>query len=303
LLGATQVRIRIADITFALVGLTREWTWTDQDRFEAFTSEGASDILLNVHAGDGCSQLSSADMVYSVEGLRNVYLCEDRWAFEFHPYKRLLYPQRPPHQVLIFDRRFTEGDLYVSADSTSERHPFSFGLFLPELLSDMLPFYSGMMLHASGISHEGRGIVFAGPSGAGKSTIAGLWQRRDGIGVLNDDRMIVRKKGEQWWAYPAAGMGELGPDSTQAAVLEAVFLVSHSQQNLAERMGMAQAASSLLPHISLPPYDAVAVSLGLDLLDDLLQKVPVYQLGFLPDDSAIDCIKGTIPWGEDGSRP
>jgi hypothetical protein len=197
LLGATEVRIRIADITFALVGLTREWTWTDQDRFEAFASEGASDILLNVHAGDGCSQISSADMVYSVEGLRNVYLGEDRWAFEFHPYNRRVHPQRPPHQLLIFDRRFTEGDLYVSADSTSERHPFSFGLFLPELLSDMLPFYSGMMLHASGISDGGRGIVFAGPSGAGKSTMAGLWQRRDGIEVVNDDRMIVRKKGGQ----------------------------------------------------------------------------------------------------------
>lgn len=292
-----QSKIRIADIVFAIEGLTSPWTWRGEEAFEAFRSQDSADLVLRLHHGRRPAQALCGEMVRSVAGVRNIYLSQDTWAFEFYPRDRMLMPHRPPHQLLTFDRRFTAGDLYVWADGISKRPALEFGLFLFELFADMLPFYNGMMLHASGISDGGQGIIFAGPSGAGKSTLAELWQECDGVKLLHDDRIILRKKGEQWWAHPVAGIGEFRAACAEGVLLEAIFLVSHSQQNLAERMGVAKAAGALLPHISLPLYDAVAVRLGLDLLDDLLQKVPVYQLGFLPDDSAIDCIKDTIPWG------
>lgn len=292
--GATGTKIRIADISFSVLGLSRDWVWVDRELFEAFVSDSPSDVVLRVHAGAPEEHVPRGHPVRSVEGLRNVYLDENTWAFQFRPDDRTLYPRRPPHQVLLFNRDFAAGDLYVSADVMSKRRPFEFGLFLLELLTAMLPFHRGMMLHASGISDGGQAIVFAGPSGAGKSTLARLWQGCEGVRLLNDDRTILRRSGGQWRAYPVAGMGEMRPLSSEGSNLGAIFLVSQANDNNAERKGISQAASSILPHISLAYYDSVAVNLGLQLLDDLLQEVPVYELGFLPDQTAVSFVRDVV---------
>ena len=52
----------------------------------------------------------------------------------------------------------------------------------------------GVILHGCGISSDGRGVVFAGESGAGKSTLSRLWARKEGIEILSDDRVIVRRQ-------------------------------------------------------------------------------------------------------------
>lgn len=297
--GDTQVKIRIADITLAVVGLTRDWVWVDREPFEPYLSAGPEGVVLRLHAGRVSEGIPPGDLVRSAEGLRNVYLGEDTWAVEFHPYQRALYPQRPPYQVLVFDRRFTSGDLYVSGDSVSERPALNLGLFLLDLLTDMLPFHNGMMLHAAGICEGGRAVIFAGPSGAGKSTLAGLWRGNAGVRVLNDDRVILRRKEGRWWAYPVPAFGDLRSESPDGVMLEAAFVIRHAVENGASRRGAAEAAASLLPHLALPAYDAVAVGLDLKLLEDLAEGVPVYELGFLPDQAAVDFIRDLVSGGRD----
>jgi hypothetical protein len=286
--------LRIAGITTAIAGLTSEWSWPDRHSFETFYADEPPDIVLRVHGAHPGAGVEVGDLVYSLEGFRNVYLDRDTWAFEFRPRERGLNSQSPLDQLLVFDRGFTVGDLYVYPSKRSERPTLKFSLFLFELLGDMLPFRDGMMVHASGVSHAGQGIVFVGPSGAGKSTLAGLWQACHGVNVLHDDRVILRKKVDRWWAYPVAGIGEFRAASPEGVPLEAVFLLSHAEENFAKRRAISQAASALLSHISLAPYDAEAVSLGLQLLDDLLHEVPVYELGFLPDETAVDFVREVI---------
>lgn len=295
--AASEVRIKIAEISCAVVGLTEDWIWADRERFEDFTGEGPPDLVLRVHAGRPDEHIQVGDLAYSVEGLRNVYLNSDTWAFEFHPYKGAEFPQRPPHQLLVFDRRMTAGDLYISSDTRAKKPTFSFAVFLLELFAIMLPLHGGIMVHASGISEGGRGIVFAGPSGAGKSTMAELWEGCAGTRVLNDDRIILRKQGRQWRAFPAPGIGEPGQGYWEGAPLEAVFLLSQADENIAERTRPSRGAGSLLAHVALPPYDATAMSAGLELLDDLVNEVPIYELGFLPDRTAVDFVKDLIRQG------
>jgi len=292
--GAKAIKTRIAGITFALEGLTKDWVWTDRDRFEALASDHAPDVVIRVHVASADERILVGNLVRTVDGLRNVYVDEESWAFEFVPYRREMYPQRPPHQTLVLDRRFTFGDLWVSVDTALEQPSFSFSLLLSELLTGMLPFHNGMMLHASGVDDGGRGIIFAGPSGAGKSTMAGLWQGYAEARVLNDDRIALRKKDDRWWAYPVPGVGEPRTGSQEGVRVEAAFLISHGDQNVAERMGLSQRASSLLTHISLPAYDAAATGIALQLLDELLKEVPVCELGFLPDDTAVSFVRDVV---------
>ena len=292
--GASQVGVRVAGITIAAGCPSGDWTWTDRDRFGSFLSDDGPDVSITAHVGRLPEGVPVGDLVRSLGGVRNVYLDEKSWTFEFCPDDREVYPQRPPHQVLVFDRRFVAGDLCLSIDTDSEQPTLSLSLFLSELLTAMLPFHDGLMIHASGISDDGQGIVFAGPSGAGKSTIAGLWTDLAGVTVLNDDRIILRRSDGRWWAYPVPGVGEPRRGAPERVALEAVFLLSHAQDNAAKRMNRAEGASSLLPHISLPSYDAEAVDLVLQLLDELVNEIPTYQLGFLPDRAAVGLVRDVV---------
>jgi hypothetical protein len=278
--------------------LTSDWTWRGRQHFDAVHDEAPPETLIRVHVGLPGKTLAAKDLVHSVEGLRNVYLDETTWALEFCPYRREVYPERPPYQVLIFDRRFTVGDLYVSVDPASERPDFYPGLFLLDLLPVLLPFHDGLMLHAAGLSDGDRGLVFAGSSGAGKSTLAALWGEQSGVRVLNDDRTILRKKDGRWWVYSVPGMGDLRAGSPRGARLEAAFDISHSRKDQARRSTEGEAATSLLRHISLPQYDSQTVSVSLALLEELVASVPVYQLGFVPDQSAVAFIREVLRRGQ-----
>jgi hypothetical protein len=247
-----------------------------------------------LHVAGADERIPVGNLVRTLDGLRNVYVDEKSWALEFVPYKREMYPQRPPHQMLVFDRRFTSGDLWVSVDTASEQPSFRFSLLLSELLTGMLSFHGGMMLHAAGIDDDGRGMVFAGASGAGKSTMAALWQGYAGARVLNDDRIILRREDSVWWAYPVPGVGEPRSSSQERVAVEATFLISHGKQNVAERIGLSQGASALLAHTSLPAYDAAGIGMALELLDELLKEVPVCELGFVPDDSVVSFVRDVV---------
>jgi hypothetical protein len=296
--GLAEVDIRIADITFSLIGLANTWAWPDGECFETSPSGESPDVVLRVHAGLPCRRMTDGDLVQSVEGLRNIYVGEDEWAFEFCPHDRDAYPRRPPRQILVFDRRFTSGDLYLSIDTYSEQPTLVLRLFISELLTAMLPFHRGMMIHACGLSDSGRGLVFAGSSGAGKSTMAGLWQRHAGANVLNDDRLILRKNGGRWWAYSVPGVGRPQRAPSQGVAVAAMFLLSHGHENAAERKGMSNAASSLLPHVTLPTYDTLAIGRVLELLEELLKEVPLFELGFVPDETAVDYVRGIVRPGD-----
>jgi hypothetical protein len=75
------------------------------------------------------------------------------------------------------------------------------------LLNAVLPIYAGLRgevcLHASAVAREGWATVFAGPSGSGKSTRALEAIRRGGM-LLGDDAVVVRRRGDDWFVYPAA---------------------------------------------------------------------------------------------------
>ena len=90
------------------------------------------------------------------------------------------------------------------------------------------------------------------------------------------------------------GVGEPRWGSPDAVALEVVFLLSQADENAAKPMNQGQAASSLIPHISLPSYDAVAVDSVLQLLDELVNEVPIYELGFLPDQTAVRVVRDVV---------
>lgn len=78
------------------------------------------------------------------------------------------------------------------------------------IIISILHRYDGVLIHSSGVILNGEGVIFAGISGAGKTTISKLWRERDGVAILSDDRIIIRKERSGYFAYgtPWPGEGE-----------------------------------------------------------------------------------------------
>ena len=135
------------------------------------------------------------------------------------------------------------------------------------------------------------GYLFAGIGGAGKTTTARLWNENPGVRVVNDDHSILRKIGDQFRVYGTPWHGQGGFALAEDAPLKKIFILKQAPANQAVRLSPAKAAAALLVRTFAPLWDAPAMDFTLQFLDDLCQSIPCYELGFVPDQSAVEYVR------------
>lgn len=158
-------------------------------------------------------------------------------------------------------------------------------------MSNLLGTGYGIMLHSCGVVDQDKGYVFAGISGNGKSTTARLWEGLAGVQILNDDHTIIRKINGQFQVFGTPWHGLGGMAAAADAPLERVYILRHAVENKATRITPARAAAALLVRTFAPLWNAEMMAFTLAFLEDLCTTVPVYELGFVPDRSAVDYVR------------
>ncbi len=144
-----------------------------------------------------------------------------------------------------------------------------------------------VMMHASGVFDGEKGRLFSGFSGAGKSTISGIWKQQGNI-LINDDRLIIRKEKGEYFMYNTP---MYYPDDNKKSPLHAVFLIRHAPENVINRMAGAAAVSSVMAFSIQNNYDTRFVQHHLDFFANMCSQIPVFQLGFVPDEKVVNFIK------------
>lgn len=143
-----------------------------------------------------------------------------------------------------------------------------------------------VMMHASCAFDGVKGRMFSGFSGVGKSTMSRLWAEA-GSTIINDDRLIIRKKGEEFLVHNTPMYYQ---DVPKVAPLHAVFLISHSPVNrISEIMG-AMAVSRVMAYSIQNNFDRKFIAKRLDFFSQLCAKIKVFDLGFVPDPEIINFI-------------
>ncbi len=160
---------------------------------------------------------------------------------------------------------------------------------LPIIMVYSLAAKGGLMIHACGVDQRGNGYLFAGKSDQGKSTMAKLW--KDTGVVLNDECVVVRRNRGRFWLYGTPWSGEHGNPSLGGVPLAAIFFLSHSDKNHADRCEQAEAAALLLARSFPPLWDQQAMKSCLDFMSDLVSAVPCYRLGFVPTNEVVDFVR------------
>lgn len=188
-------------------------------------------------------------------------------------------------QVALLNSDFTKWTVYYDAktgDSFPLKYPFG-----PIMLHYLTLKIDAVMMHAS-CAYDGRtGRMFTGFSGVGKSTISKLWAQ-EGSRIINDDRLIIRRHGEEYRVYNTPMYYQ---DIPKVAPLGGIFLIRHYPENELKRVKGALAVSKVMAYSIQNNFDRRYVAQRLAFFSDLCSRVPVYELGFVPDASVVEYIR------------
>jgi hypothetical protein len=238
------------------------------------------------------------DNLPDTEKMRRIFDSEQAWTMFFDG-KNYFLKLKPPtlHEpvwIARFGSGFNKATIYYSESFCSKEsgkvsvlNPVSYPLD-QLLLMYILSRREGIIIHAAGIHINGRGFIFPGKSGAGKSTLSRLFACRNGVEVLSDDRIVVRKINNTFKAYGTPWPGEEGIAINKTASLVGMFFILHAGYNRIEEIKPQKALENILPVVSIPWYDKETMIKILDFCDDLISNIPAYELHFRPDNEIAD---------------
>jgi hypothetical protein len=276
---------RIGAIGIRLSGES-DWEYTLVGRFLDFLSSEVPQVSVNVKTGLIPVEPTGPPFFDSGQSWR-IYQNRSGWVLWVRS------PDRKPYLVGGFSPDFHTCNIFTS-ESDQVPGKFIFPLSYPVgelLMTNVLGTGYGVMLHSCGVVDAGDGIVFAGVSSAGKTTTAHLWESQAGVRVLNDDHTILRKIDGQFRVYGTPWHGQGGMALAEDAPLKQIFILKHDAFNHAERLSPVQAAAALLVRAFPALWSAPAIDFTLQFLDELCQAVPCYELGFVPDESAVEYVR------------
>ena len=151
-----------------------------------------------------------------------------------------------------------------------------------------------MILHCAYIKYHGKSILFSAPSETGKSTQAGLWERYRGSETVNGDRALLRKIDGQWTAcgWPVCGTSEIC--HLEDIPIHAVVMLRQGKENHVERLSPVQAFAQLYSQITVNQWNREFVQRAVELIEDLVAQVHVWQLTCDISENAVQCLETAL---------
>ena len=277
-----NVIIRIGDVAISIEG---QVAGEIAPAYLPFVAQGKTDISLRLH--HGLPDMVVGEKVFESPPIWTLYRENGASVIK-------LFPEMADLQRTLFlPQNLKQADLYFGDDSIRFIDPY-FGPIIELLLIHYLAQERGIILHACGIVSEGKGILFVGESGAGKSTLARLWDQENGVDILSDDRVIVRKRGREFRAYGTPWHGEAAFGSPRQAKLERIFFLSHGQENSTQEMTGLDPVARLLTCSFPPLWDPQGMECALEFFSQIADHVPFQELSFRPEKSVLALVKKIV---------
>ncbi|PYG89480.1 hypothetical protein LY28_00699 [Ruminiclostridium sufflavum DSM 19573] len=155
-----------------------------------------------------------------------------------------------------------------------------------------LLYKNGIVMHASSIAWNGKGILFTAPSGTGKSTHVRLWERYMGaaVKVVNDDTPAVRFIGEEPVLCGTPWSGSSDKFINTEVPVRAIVVLSQASDNSILRLNAFEALPLVMPRCFLPYFDEKLMRKAYDVLENIIKKIPIYHLKCRPDKEAMELV-------------
>lgn len=191
--------------------------------------------------------------------------------------------------LMVFSEDYRSATLY----SQFGRHnridfidSFMFSYFQVNLL-----FTPGIVLHAAAINWSNQAVLFSAQSETGKSTQARLWCEQENAELFNGDRPAITLRENVFYAHGTPWTGSDPVVKNISRPIKAIVMLEQSSDNLVERISPQDAINLFLPRVMMPYFDEKLTIKALDIVDQIIQKVPIYKLKCRPDVGAMEVLK------------
>lgn len=159
-------------------------------------------------------------------------------------------------------------------------------------------FRQNVFLHSSVVNWHGIGVVFTAGSGVGKSTQAGLWERYEGARILNGDRTLICRKEDGYYGYGSPFAGSSGIYCPDSVKISCIAVLSQAKENSMIRMKRGEAVAKLMGQCIQNLQDTDYTMRLLELVQQIVERIPVYHLACRPDEGAVRLVKEKIAENE-----
>ena len=161
-------------------------------------------------------------------------------------------------------------------------------------IAEKLPTYNRCVFHGAVIEYEGRGFLFTAPSGTGKTTHIRPWKKcfGDKVNIVNGDKPILNIGNDGVVAYSTPYAGKEGYQNHSSVALCGICLIKRGEENRIERVNPGQYLTDIIKQIYMPfaPEQSIKT---LELLDNILSKVPMYVLHCnISEEATITALEG-----------
>lgn len=162
-------------------------------------------------------------------------------------------------------------------------------------ISEAFPTYRRFLIHGAAITLDDKAYLFTAPSGTGKSTHIRLWKKHlgDRVDIVNGDKPFVSldlsESGHvEPRIYGTPWAGKENWQKNRSAPLGGICFLRRGKENKIRKLAPTECLQLLFNQVYLPK-DEDAAQLTLALVDQLVQKVPLYLLECDISEGAVKC--------------
>lgn len=225
-------------------------------------------------------------MVYDIAGLR-VFLKNSGRYTDRYCKAYLSVDQTSPVDVTA---TVTEEE-FLEEKKVSSQFPDDYveNICLYRSLCRQIPVFNRILLHASVLEVDGNAYGFLGRSGTGKSTHTRLWMKFvNGASIVNGDKPILQYAPDGFLVYGTPWMGKEGWGENTVAPLKGLCFLEQAPHNEICLLSKTQAVSRIFTQVFLPD-DEANVNKTLEIIDKLVDTVPMYLLKCTISEEAVRC--------------
>lgn len=150
---------------------------------------------------------------------------------------------------------------------------------------------SSMILHASFIIYNNEAILFTAPSQTGKSTQAKLWKGHEDAEIINEDRVLVCKQDDEWYACGVPMCGSSDCSKNERAKIKSIIVLDQGINNTIVHMSKLQKYKALLLGCQYHLWNKEENQLIHDLIKGMIEDLEIVTYICKPDITAVDYLK------------
>ena len=149
--------------------------------------------------------------------------------------------------------------------------------------SALIQNFNGTMLHSSAVVVNERAYLFSAPCGTGKSTHTSKWIELFGKDayILNDDKPAIRIFDDGIYACGTPWSGKNDISENKIVKIQGICFLNRDKENWIKPIDKKESALRIY-HGGFRRISSDLLSKQLEIINKIVEKVPVYEMGCTP---------------------